>query len=43
MRRMLLCKREAVEGGLCLREVSEVLGLMELMRCVLLFSVEMAA
>ena len=41
--RVLLCMLEAVEGGLCLREVSEVLEVMEVpevMPCVLLRMLE---
>ena len=43
MRRMLLCMLEAVEGGLCLLNVLEVLevpGVPEVMRCVLLCILE---
>jgi len=35
MRCMLLCMFEAVEGRLCLREVSELLEALEVTRCML--------
>ena len=40
MRCVLLCMLEAVEGGLCLREVLEAVEVSEAMHCVLLCIVE---
>jgi len=40
MRYMLRCMLEAVDGALCLREVSEVPEVPEVMRCVLLCILE---